>query len=268
MTVASLAEALELDSEIVGGKAAGLARLESLGVPVPPALVVTSDVHARWRSRSEFDETDWRALADAARELGEPLAVRSSAADEDATGRSAAGQYESVMGVRGFDGLIAAVESCYRAVDSSRAKAYRGDREGTMALVLQREVPAARAGVAFSADPLSGEASAVLVEAAFGHGEGVVSGAVTPDTYRVSRSDGSVRARVAEKERAADGRGTTEELPSARRFARVLRDDEALRVADVVVRAVEGFGRPVDVEFCFAGPELWVVQCRPITTLE
>jgi len=267
VTVASLAEALNMDTALVGGKAAGLARLAARGLPVPPAFVVVADVHARWRSRSTFDESDWRALAEAARELGEPLAVRSSAADEDAAGRSAAGQYESVMGVRGFDGLIAAVEACYRAVDSVRARAYRGDRDGAMALVVQREVPAARAGVAFSADPVSGDDSAVLVEAAFGHGEGVVAGIVTPDRYRVSRADGSVRARVAVKELAADGRGGVEPLPVARRLLRALRDDEARRVADLAVEAERGFGRAVDVEFCFAGPELWVVQCRPITTL-
>lgn len=267
MTLASLAEARTLDTAAVGGKALGLARLVELGLPVPPAVVVPTDVHARWRARGEFEEGDWRALADAARELGDPLAVRSSAADEDAAGKSAAGQYESVMGVRGLDGLVAAVEECYRAVDSGRARAYRGEGDGAMALVVQREVPSDRAGVGFSVDPVTGDDSAVLLEAAFGHGEGVVAGTVTPDRYRVQRASAAVSARVAEKRVAADGRGAVVELPLARRTARVLRDDEARRIAELVLEAERGFGTAVDVEFCLSGRELWLVQCRPITTL-
>jgi phosphoenolpyruvate synthase/pyruvate phosphate dikinase len=267
VTVARLEDVLRLDPATVGGKATGLARLAQLGLPVPPAFVLPTEVHARWRARKHLDDTDWRGLTDAVRELEEPLAVRSSAADEDTAGRSAAGQYESVMGVRGFDHLVAAIEECYRAVDSQRARAYRGKSDGAMALVVQREVPSDRAGVGFSVDPVTRSDTHVLLEAAFGHGEGVVSGVVTPDRYWVDRADGAVRARVAEKSVAADGRGGVVELPSERRAARVLRDDEAARVADLVLQAERGFGAPVDVEFCLGGAELWLVQCRPITTL-
>jgi pyruvate,water dikinase len=250
----------------VGGKAAGLARLAALGLPVPPAVVLPVGVHERWRALGRLDEGDWKALASASAELGAPLAVRSSAPDEDAGARSAAGQYESVMGVGDLAALVAAVEECYRAAESKRARAYRGGPGGGMALVVQREVEAGRAGVAFSADPVTGDTSAVLVEAVFGHGEGAVAGLVTPDRYRVERESGEVRARVAYKAVVADGRGGVRELVPARRLARVLRDDEARRVTELVLEAERGFGVPVDVEFCFAGPELWLVQCRPITT--
>jgi len=86
----------------------------------------------------------------------------------------------------------------------------------------------------------------VLIECALGGGEAVVSGRVTPDRYRVA--DGHVQAR-------------------AHGAVRTLRDDEALEVADLVRRAEDGFRRPVDVEFCFEGRTLWLVQCRPITTV-
>jgi phosphoenolpyruvate synthase/pyruvate phosphate dikinase len=79
-----------------------------------------------------------------------------------------------------------------------------------------------------------------------------VSGELNPDRYWVGRT---VRARRADK-------GSGE-----RRWARVLRDDEARRIAELTLIAEAGFGTPVDVEFCWAGPELWLVQCRPITTL-
>jgi phosphoenolpyruvate synthase/pyruvate phosphate dikinase len=240
-----------------GGKARGLARLAELGLPVPPALVLPADAYTRWRAAGSLAEGDFRALADALARLGEPIAVRSSALDEDTAGRSAAGQYESVMGVRSLPQLVEAVERCYRAAESERAIAYRGAGEARLALVIQHEVRADRAGVGFSVDPVRTEASHVLLEVVFGHGEQLVSGEAAPDRYWVARDGTSVRARLAEKSG----------LSPARRFARTLRDDEARRVAELVLRAEEGFGSPVDVEFCFAGSELWLVQCRPITTL-
>ena len=240
-----------------GGKAHGLARLSALGLPVPPALVLPIEAHARWRASRSLSESDFRALGDALARLGAPLAVRSSARDEDADDRSAAGQYESVMGVRDLPGLVAAVERCYRAAERERARAYRGGDDAQLALVLQREVAAGRAGIAFSVDPVTGDDTEIVLEVVFGHGERVVSGVADPDRFRVARDGDGVRARVAAKP----------EQPPARRFARTLRDDEARLVADLVLRAETGFGSPVDVEFCFDGPALWLVQCRPITTL-
>jgi pyruvate,water dikinase len=237
----------------VGGKAHGLARLAALGLPVPPAVVLPAAAYVRWRETGELPDD---ALARAFARIGPPLAVRSSALDEDTVGRSAAGQYESVMGVRTPDDLLAAVEACYRAAESERARAYRGAGEAELALVFQSEVPADRAAVAFSRAPL-GDDEAVLLEVVYGHGEQLVSGRVDPDRYWVARDGDTVRARVAEKWN----------VPAPLRFARTLRDDEAVATARLVLEAEEGFGEPVDVELCFDGPRTWVVQCRPITTL-
>jgi pyruvate,water dikinase len=231
--------------------------------------VLPAAAHRRWVERGELDADDRAALVARAARLRAPLAVRSSAADEDAGDRSAAGQYESVMGVDGEDALVAAVEACYRAAESARARAYRGEAAGgaRIALVIQEEVRAGRAGVAFSADPVTGSEEAILVEAVFGHGEGIVAGEVTPDRYRIGRRDRAVRARRADKRAMSDGRGALRPVAPERRLARVLGDDEARAVAALVERAEAGFGRPVDVEFCFDARRLWAVQCRPITTL-
>jgi phosphoenolpyruvate synthase/pyruvate phosphate dikinase len=227
--------------EQIGGKGAGLARLLELGFPVPDVLVVPVD------AVGVIDTRDIERI----RGLGEPLAVRSSAVGEDAGDRSAAGQYESLMGVR--PGEVAdAVARVHRSAASERVRSYRGaEADGSMAVLVQREVPATRAGVVFSRDPL-GDSADTVVECVFGHGEQLVSGAVTPDRYRVG-PDGGVTARLA----GGDG-------PS--RLLRSLRDDEVQALADVAARAEEGFGHPADVEFCFDGRRLWVLQCRAITT--
>jgi phosphoenolpyruvate synthase/pyruvate phosphate dikinase len=231
-----IAELAAAPVEQIGGKALGLARLLRAGLPVPPALVlpVGATVAA--------DE-----LAAAAQQLGEPLAVRSSGSGEDMRDRSAAGQFESLLDVRAED-LAAAVEHVRRSARSNRARAY-GAR-GDMAVLIQRQVRATRAGVAFSRNPLSGD-DEIVIEAVFGYGDRLVAGEALPDRYRV---DGDVvRARIADK-------------GGPKRLLRTLRDDEALELARHVRLAEGVFETAVDVEFCFEGTALWLVQCRPITT--
>ena len=209
----------------IGGKAEGLVRLQELRLPVPPFVAVPAG-----------EEVDEAAVA----ALGEPLAVRSSAVGEDAADKSAAGQYETVLGV-----TLETLADAVAHVRSSTVRARAYGATGDVAVVVQRQVPPTRAGVAFSRDPVSG-ADAIVIECALGSGEIVVGGEVTPDRYVVAGDRVEARATGS---------------------VRTLRDDEAREVAELVRRAEAGFGRAVDVEFCFEGRELWLVQCRPITTV-
>jgi pyruvate,water dikinase len=233
-----IVELAEAPADRIGGKALGLAQLVRGGLPVPPAVVVPVG-----------ETVSAEELAAVAEHLGEPLAVRSSASGEDAGERSAAGQFETLLGVTRAE-LPRAVEHVRRSAASVRAQAYGADAR--MAVLIQRQVRATRAGVAFSRDPIAG-AEEVVIEAVFGYGDALVSGEAAPDRYRVG-ADGNVRARIANKG------GPTALL-------RTLRDDEAAEVARHVRRAEDVFETPVDVEFCFEGSSLWLVQCRPITTL-
>jgi phosphoenolpyruvate synthase/pyruvate phosphate dikinase len=210
---------------VIGGKAEGLLRLQELGLPVPPFVAIPVG-----------GEVDGEAVA----RLGEPLAVRSSAVGEDAAGKSAAGQYETLLGVtrETLHDAVARVRT-----STERARAYGGSAD--VGVVVQRQVPATRAGVAFSRDPVTGT-NEVVIECVLGGGEAIASGLVTPDRYRVR--DGVVHARAAGS-------------------VRTVRDDEAQALAALVRQAEKGFAAPVDVEFCFEGRDLWLVQCRPITTL-
>jgi pyruvate, water dikinase len=249
-----LAAALEAGEDAVGGKAMGLSRLVRIGLPVPDAVVLPIG----WAG----DADD---LLNAVRHLRPAFAVRSSAAGEDSAERSAAGQYETVTGVRRHADIEAAVARCRASAGSQRVRAYAGDDAAAgLAIVIQHQVNAGRSGVAFSLDPVTGLSDDVLVEAVFGFGEGLVAGLITPDAYRVA-AGGAVQARVSAKPVVVTASGRRRRLPPERQTARTLRDDEARAVAALVRTAERGFGFPVDVEFCFEGSRLWLVQCRPVT---
>jgi phosphoenolpyruvate synthase/pyruvate phosphate dikinase len=250
----TLAEAAGAGEAVVGGKAMGLAGLVALGLPVPDAIVLP----VGWAGGGE-------ELAAAVGDIRPPFAVRSSAVGEDSSGRSAAGQFETVSGVRTPAELGPAVAHCLASAGSARAEAYVGDT-AAMAVVVQHQVAAGRSGVAFSVDPVTGRPDEVVVEAVFGHGEGIVGGLVSPDRYRVSDA-GTVRVRRAVKPVALEPSGRRRKLPVERQAARTLRDDEAVAVARLVRETEAGFGGPVDIEFCFEGSRLWLLQCRPVTAL-
>ncbi|PZF80292.1 PEP/pyruvate-binding domain-containing protein [Jiangella anatolica] len=169
------------------------------------------------------------------------VAVRSSAADEDTAHASAAGQYETVLGVRGAAAVTKAVRTCWASAHSDRAVAYRdGAAAAPMAVIVQRLVEADVSGVLFTGDD-------VVIEASWGLGAGVVGGTVTPDAYRVGADGVVTRAATHQRGRPVLDDGTANAL------ARLGRRVEAL------------LGGPQDVEWAIAGGELWLLQARPVT---
>jgi pyruvate,water dikinase len=225
-------------------------------------------------------------LADAVREAyaalpdgsaGGPLvAVRSSAVGEDGADTSFAGMNATFTNVRGIEELLSRIADCWASVFGARVVAYRASRGSTaepaIAVVVQAMVEAERAGVAFTADPATGRRDVVVVEAALGQGEVVVSGAVEPDTYQLSARGPRLRAvRVGHQShrivRGPDGADRTEALDPERADARVLSDPEAVEVAELALRVQQHFATPQDVEWVLDGQRLWLVQARPITTL-
>ncbi|HXV94398.1 MAG TPA: PEP/pyruvate-binding domain-containing protein, partial [Pseudonocardia sp.] len=203
-------------------------------------------------------------------------AVRSSAVGEDAADASFAGMNASFTNVRGGDEVVRKVDECWASLVGPRVVAYRAargmTREPAIAVVVQVMVASERAGVAFTADPRTGARDVVVVEAALGQGEVVVSGAVEPDTYEVAADALEVRAaRIGRQSheivRGPDGTDLTVTLDVDRGAARVLSDPEVLDIARLALRVQEHYGVPQDVEWAIDGDGLWLVQTRPITTL-
>ena len=215
----------------------------------------------------------YRALAERS-DGGEPkVAVRSSATAEDTADTSFAGMNSSFTNVAADD-LTDRVLDCWVSLYGDRVVAYRAERgltdEPAIAAIVQLMRPADRAGVMFtSATGQADPGGDLLIEGAFGLGEFVVAGTVEPDTYRVARDGVVIRdVHVGRKEAAlvTDAGGQhVETLSPDRALARVLTDEQILRVARIGLDIEAHYGSPQDVEWVFVGDELSIVQSRPIT---
>lgn len=206
-----------------------------------------------------------------------PLAVRSSATAEDLPGASFAGQHDSYLNIRGEDALLEHVKRCWASFWNPHAVHYRATKgfdhsRNYMAVVVQGMVPSTCAGVLFTANPVSGDRSEMVINSNWGLGESVVLGSVDPDTFVVDKESGTIKERnISSKEsmvRPASGPGTTEaSVPEESRELPSLSDaqvDELRRIA----LTIEGhYDAPVDIEWCFDGDSLYIVQARPITGL-
>jgi pyruvate,water dikinase len=266
--VVSLAEAADLPVERVGGKAKGLGRLVAAGFPVPPGFCLPVDVFTTTAGLEEGGEnTGGSGLRDDAvaqvraswEALPSPhgVAVRSSATNEDGVAGSAAGQYESVLGVRTFDELLAAVGRCQRSRHSVASEVYRGrlglaEQAPAMAVVVQAMVAPEWAGVVFTAEaPVANDDHLVLVEAVEGLGDQLVDGTVEPNRAAFSRKEPHApvfSTAFGEKMGGTDGsEGPLRSL---------------VRTALAVERALGG---PQDIEWALDDTGLHLLQARPIT---
>lgn len=205
------------------------------------------------------------------------LAVRSSAVDEDGAEAAFAGAGDTHLYVSPAE-LLAHVQQVWSSLFNPRALLYRETKglstaSMAQAVVVQEMVPAEVAGVCFTQDPVSGDGSRLVVNAAFGLGEGVVSNEVTPDQYVLSKDNGieMLPPLIGDKMhaviRSPDGKGTVKhKMPSEWRRRRSLTPEKLAKLNRVAV-ALEGhFGYPLDIEFAFVGDKLFILQARPVTT--
>ena len=232
----------------IGGKAAALARLSAAGFPVPEWFALTPAAYNADQNTLQ-GELQQHLLS-----VGTgPYAVRSSAIDEDGQGHSFAGQLESHLYVPAAE-VAARVADVWRSGFSDRVLAYRkehglGEPQGAPGVLIQRMIDPDAAGVAFSADPVSGARGTRVVSAVRGVGEKLVSGEADADTWRVSR-EGLLKERILQEQARP-----------------VLTDQQAIEVAALAARAEAYFGSPQDIEWAIKDARLYLLQSRPITSL-
>jgi pyruvate,water dikinase len=273
-----------------GGKGASLARMSSLGLPVPEGFVIAAEVLAQVVDAGALraalpDHERAQAIVAAAQppveiaewyaRLGDdpPVAVRSSACAEDSETASYAGQQETYLYVRGADQVLDRVRDCWASFFSERAIFYR-QKKGSlddldMAVVVQRMVRSDVAGVLFTCDPVRGRRDRMVVEAVLGLGEAAVSGHVTPDHYILKR-DGTVRkAQVSEQPFAVvpiEAGGTEERELGPEGAEPKIGEDQLRELAKLGDDLERRLGGPQDIEWALEGGELYVLQARPVTT--
>ncbi|UXA19801.1 phosphoenolpyruvate synthase [Mycobacterium sp. SMC-4] len=212
------------------------------------------------------------------RALGDDVlvAVRSSATGEDGKDASFAGMNATFTNISGEDDLIEAVQRCWASLFSPRVVTYRASRnfvsDPAMAVVVQQMIASERSGVAFTADPSTGAEDRVVVEAAFGQGEVVVSGSVEPDTYIVSKEHRKILStRLGYKSfkivRGADGNDENVDLSEEEARSKVLSDVELREIVDLALAIENHHGCAQDTEWAIAEGKTWFVQARPVTTL-
>ncbi|MGD0788593.1 MAG: PEP/pyruvate-binding domain-containing protein [Terracidiphilus sp.] len=205
-----------------------------------------------------------------------PVAVRSSATAEDLPGASFAGQLETYLNIRGGDAVLAAVKRCWASLWTGRAIGYR-QRQGippqdvSMAVVVQQLVSADAAGVLFTANPVTGARDELLINAAWGLGEAIVSGLVTPDTIVVSKQTGAIASQeIASKEvlTVRLPEGTREEpVPADKRKQAALTPPQSAELARLGMKIEQLYGQPMDIEWASCDGRIFILQARPITAL-
>jgi rifampicin phosphotransferase len=262
--VHQLHEISRLDAPRTGAKAANLGELLRAGFTVPEGFVLNSEAFERFRRVHNFDGSAAPADVAAARlpddicdeligahtQLGDrALAVRSSGVAEDLAGASFAGQYETVLGVRGQAQLLDAVARCWSSAFAERVTAYRKGRINgdvpPMALLVQRLIEPDAAGVAFTVNPVTGNRDEVVVSAVRGLGDRLVAGEVQPDEWIVSGA-------------GAECRQSPEDAVGP---------EHVLLIADLARRIEAHFGSAQDIEWALAGDKLYLLQARPVTGL-
>ncbi len=281
------------DPALLGGKAHRLALLARRGLPVPDGFVLGPGAFRQSLARLGIREIGDRAeecvaalrrvplapeleaaLADALRRLGGgPVAVRSSALDEDAADRSFAGQYRSYLGLVELQEVVDAIRETWASAFDQRVQAYRdasargaGARRplpslgaGGMAVLVQRMVDARTSGILFTANPLSGSTREMTLEAGPGLGDELAAGTVHPDLWVLARTP-----------RAPHGEAPScrDHTPAPGRSQPLLAEQEVVALGRLGLRAEVLLGGPQDVEWSLDREgAAWLLQARPITTL-
>ncbi|MGQ9676997.1 MAG: phosphoenolpyruvate synthase, partial [Chloroflexota bacterium] len=259
-------------------------RLAHLNVDDAAQLRDVSEALQALIRRARMPDEVRQSIVEAYRELserqgvqGEFVAVRSSATVEDTAQFSFAGMFQSFLNVRGPDDLVRSVKNCWASVFGARVLFYRVKQgltgEPLIAVIVQKMVNADKSGVLFTVDPATNDPRILVVEAAWGLGEVVVGGQVTPDRYEVDKDSlALVRKAIGRKgfmlvrdERT--GENVRVDLPDEKATAQVLDEPEVRSLAELGKRDEEHYGVPQDAEWAIEKGMVYIVQTRPVTTL-
>src|SRR3954468_1541801 len=257
------------DESTYGAKAVGLGMALQAGLPVPPGVALSGEFVDLVAAG---DADAWSTLLSFVSSLPVPLAVRSSCVDEDGAAASFAGQHQTVLNVTSADGVADAVREIWWSANSDSAITYR-KRLGvftrpSVGVVVQSLLSPECAGVMFTRNPITG-ADERMIEAAWGLGEAVVAGRVIPDTFRLSRSGEVLDRRPGLKKFAirsvASGGTVDEDVATELVETLCLSDSQLTQLGSLATECERVYGEGRDIEWAFAGGDLYLLQCRAVT---
>jgi len=299
------------DVGIAGGKGASLGEMTKAKIPVPPGFIVLASAFDRFLEKTDInlevkaqlkkvDPKKTTTVDDASEVLrhlisrysmpkdiekavleaygklkAKYVAVRSSATAEDSKIASWAGELESYLGITKKD-LINKVQKCWSSLFTPRAIFYRIEKgldgkEVSVAVVVQKMVEADRAGVSFTAHPVTKDKNQMVIEASYGLGESVVAGKVTPDTYVMDKKDEAIldiNINVQTTQIKRVGTKTkTISIPKKLQDKQVLSEKQIIELAKICKKIEKHYGFPCDIEWAIEKKKIYIVQSRPITTL-
>jgi rifampicin phosphotransferase len=258
-------------------------RIAALLSELAAGRATPEDVEARvgaWMEETPLggEIEEWVARAYGAVGRGETISVRSSASDEDSAAHSFAGQLASFLYVAGLEEAGLCLRRCWASGFSARGLHYRRERGLPMsgiavAVVFQRMIDPDTSGVMFTCDPATGAASRYVVSAVYGVGEGLVSGALDADTYDLDAGTGDLREQhVVKKTEAmragAAGACRRQPVPEALQERSCLSEKELRTLWELGRRVAEHWRAPQDLEWAMAGGQAYLLQTRPVTTLD
>jgi len=207
------------------------------------------------------------------------VAVRSSATAEDLPTASFAGQQATYLNIKGNDQLIEAVQDCWASLYTARAIYYRvknnfPHEKVFISVIVQKMVNSTTAGVTFSINPATNNESEIIIEAGYGLGEAVVSGSITPDQYIIDKETLDIKStKVSSQEwmiirDPREGHSIKKDVPEEKQKQQVLTTDEIKKLAKLTKNIEKHYNCAQDIEFAIEGPNVYIVQARPVTTLK
>jgi pyruvate,water dikinase len=300
------------DAASAGGKGASLGEMTKAGIPVPPGFVILSSAFEHFLEETNLlSEIDTILHSVDQREMGtvenasakiqalilnakmpediaatvqdfykkldtQFVAVRTSATAEDSASAAWAGQLDSFLNTT-EETLLTNVQRCWASLFTPRAIFYRYEKELhktkiSVAVVVQKMVQSEVSGIAFSVHPVTEDYNQLIIEAGFGLGEAIVSGAVTPDSYVIEKEprriiDKNVTYQSRALWRAANGGNEWRALSEVEGNKPALSDDQALALANIILKIESHYGFPCDIEWAYEAGTFYITQSRPITTL-
>lgn len=301
MYILNFQDITKKDIDKAGGKGANLGEMTRAGIPVPPGAVLATAAYQRFMKDNEIDisagpekirekiragsipeeikaeiaafyqsmEERYGGKADKAVRM----AIRSSATAEDLADASFAGQQETFLNVQGEDMLMDSIKSCYASLWGKRAVSYRREKgydrqPPALAVVIQLMVESETAGVLFTQNPANGKKEEMVINASYGLGESVVSGAVSPDELVCGREGQILRQVIGSKETMVvyGERGViTVPVETEKRSMLSLTPGQITKLVQTGREIEAHYQAPMDIEWAFAGRELYILQARAIT---